>query len=187
MFYDFIALTLVRSDRMEVSMDFREISNLIDAVSKSKLTFFEVESEGIRIKMEKKNEQIIINNSDFEKDTSTLLKKSTIEETKYDTVTDKSNDDNLASSKFIDERLSFVTAPIVGAVYFSPGPDSNNFVKVGSKVKKGDTLCIIEAMKLMNEIECEVDGEIIEILVDNEQMVEYGQPIFKVMKEKEGK
>ena len=163
-------------------MDFKEINNLIDAVSKSKLTFFEVESEGIRIKMEKKNEQIIMNNSDAGIDTSTLLKKSIIEETKYNTAIDKSDIVNIATPKILDECFSFVISPIVGAVYLSPGPDSNNFVKVGTKVKKGDILCIIEAMKLMNEIECELDGEIIEILVENEQMVEYGQPIFKVMK-----
>lgn len=168
-------------------MDFKEINNLIDAVSKSNLTFFEVESEGIRIKMEKKKEQIVTNNSDIQVDTSTSLKKSIIEETKYNTSMDKSNIVNIATPEIASEFFSYVTSPIVGAVYLSPGPDSNNFVKIGTKVKKGNILCIIEAMKLMNEIESELDGEIIEILVENEQMVEYGQPIFKVSKEKEGK
>ena len=67
-------------------------------------------------------------------------------------------------------------------MYSSPSDESQNFVKVGSVVKKGDTLCILEAMKLMNEIESEVDGEIVEVLVLNEDMVEYGQPLFKIRK-----
>jgi acetyl-CoA carboxylase biotin carboxyl carrier protein len=73
-----------------------------------------------------------------------------------------------------------VTSPIVGTFYGSPSPEVAPFVSVGSKVKKGEVLCIIEAMKLMNEIESEVDGEVIEILVQNEQMVEYGQPLFLI-------
>ena len=66
-------------------------------------------------------------------------------------------------------------------MYTSPSAESKNFVKVGSKIKIGDTLCILEAMKLMNEIESEVDGEVVEVLVLNENMVEYGQPLFKIM------
>jgi acetyl-CoA carboxylase biotin carboxyl carrier protein len=67
-------------------------------------------------------------------------------------------------------------------MYSSPSDESQSFVKVGAVVKKGDTLCILEAMKLMNEIESEVDGEIVEVLVLNEDMVEYGQPLFKIRK-----
>ena len=78
-----------------------------------------------------------------------------------------------------EENLFVVKSPIVGTMYSSPSAESQNFVKVGSMVKKGDTLCILEAMKLMNEIESEVDGEIVEVLVLNEDMVEYGQPYLK--------
>ena len=67
---------------------------------------------------------------------------------------------------------------MVGTFYSKSSPKAEPFVKIGSKVKKGDTLCIIEAMKLMNEIESEFDGEITEILVNDEDMVEYGQPLF---------
>ncbi|MCT4598813.1 MAG: acetyl-CoA carboxylase biotin carboxyl carrier protein [Vallitalea sp.] len=71
-----------------------------------------------------------------------------------------------------------VESPIVGTFYSAASPDDKDFVTVGSKVKKGDVLCIIEAMKLMNEIDADQDGEILKILVENEQGVEFGQPLF---------
>ncbi len=73
-----------------------------------------------------------------------------------------------------------IMSPMVGTLYTAPGPDSDAFVAVGKKVKKGDVVCIIEAMKLMNEVEAEIDGEIVEVLAKNEQMVEFGQPLFIV-------
>ncbi|MDQ6956651.1 MAG: acetyl-CoA carboxylase biotin carboxyl carrier protein [Mariprofundaceae bacterium] len=73
-----------------------------------------------------------------------------------------------------------VNSPMVGTFYRSPGPDSDAFVNEGDKVKKGQTLCIIEAMKLMNEIEAEYAGTVTEILVDNATPLEYGQPIFVI-------
>lgn len=71
-----------------------------------------------------------------------------------------------------------IKSPMVGTFYLSSAPDKPPFVQVGSKVKKGDTICIIEAMKLMNEVEADRDGEIVEILVENEAMVEFDQPMF---------
>ena len=76
---------------------------------------------------------------------------------------------------------NIVKSPIVGTFYSAAGPEAEDYVKVGDKVKKGQVLCIIEAMKLMNEIESEFDGEIAEILVKNEQMVEFGQPLFRIV------
>jgi acetyl-CoA carboxylase biotin carboxyl carrier protein len=73
-----------------------------------------------------------------------------------------------------------ITSPIVGTFYRSPSPDAPSFVEVGSRVKKGQVLCIIEAMKLMNEIESDVDGEILEIYPQNAQPVEFGEPLFAV-------
>jgi len=73
-----------------------------------------------------------------------------------------------------------IESPIVGTYYSSSNPDAEAFVSIGSIVKKGQVLCIIEAMKLMNEIESDIDGTIIEILVKNEQGVEYGQPLFRI-------
>ena len=80
-----------------------------------------------------------------------------------------------------DEAL-YITSPIVGTFYSAAAPDVPAFVRVGDKVKNGQTVCILEAMKLMNEIQCEYDCEIEAILVSNEQKVEYGQPLFRVKK-----
>ncbi len=77
-------------------------------------------------------------------------------------------------------RLLTVTSPIVGTFYRSPSPDAEPFVDVGARVKKGQVLCIIESMKLMNEIESEVDGVVVRMLVDNGHPVEYGEPLFLV-------
>ena len=77
-------------------------------------------------------------------------------------------------------HLLEITAPIVGTLYAAPSPDAPNFVKVGDKVQAGTVLCIIEAMKLMNEIEAEVSGTVREILVENEEPVEYGQALFRI-------
>jgi acetyl-CoA carboxylase biotin carboxyl carrier protein len=78
------------------------------------------------------------------------------------------------------EDLHVVTSPIVGTFYGSPSPGAEAFVKVGSHVDKGQTLCIVEAMKLMNEIESEISGEVLRIFVDNGAPVEYGQPLFGI-------
>lgn len=75
---------------------------------------------------------------------------------------------------------SMIESPIVGTYYSAPTPEEDDFVAVGQQVKKGDVLCIIEAMKLMNEIEADRDGTILEILVTNEQGVEFGQPLFRI-------
>jgi acetyl-CoA carboxylase biotin carboxyl carrier protein len=77
-------------------------------------------------------------------------------------------------------RGNIVKSPMVGTLYRAPNPESNPFVEIGSQVKIGDTLCIIEAMKLMNEIESEFAGTIKEILVENGQPIEYGQPLFVI-------
>lgn len=73
-----------------------------------------------------------------------------------------------------------IDAPIVGVFYVAPSPDAQPYVSVGKQVKKGDTVCIIEAMKCMNEIQAEEDGEIVEILAKDGELVEYGQPLFKI-------
>ncbi|NCO82881.1 MAG: acetyl-CoA carboxylase, biotin carboxyl carrier protein [Nitrospirae bacterium CG_4_10_14_3_um_filter_44_29] len=78
------------------------------------------------------------------------------------------------------QRLITVTSPIVGTFYRSSSPEGESFVQVGSIVKKGQVLCIIEAMKLMNEIESEVEGVIVRILVENGHSVEYGEPLFLI-------
>jgi acetyl-CoA carboxylase biotin carboxyl carrier protein len=81
------------------------------------------------------------------------------------------------------ENLHKITSPMVGTFYQSPSPEADIYVKVGSKVSKESIVCIVEAMKLFNEIEAEVNGEIVEILVKDGQLVEYGQPLFLVKPE----
>ena len=81
-----------------------------------------------------------------------------------------------------EEEQLFITSPIVGTFYSAPAPDAPAFVKVGEQVKNGQTVCILEAMKLMNELQSEFDCEIEAVLVSNEQKVEYGQPLFRVKK-----
>lgn len=79
-----------------------------------------------------------------------------------------------------EEENLFITSPIVGTFYSAPAPDAAAYVKVGDMVKNGQTVCILEAMKLMNEIQSDFDCEIEAVLVSNEQKVEYGQPLFRV-------
>lgn len=79
-----------------------------------------------------------------------------------------------------DEGLIEITSPFVGTYYSASSPDSPAYAKVGDKVSKGDVLCIVEAMKIMNEIESECAGEVVEICVENESYVEFGQPLFKI-------
>lgn len=81
-----------------------------------------------------------------------------------------------------DAGLHVVKSPFVGTFYTSPSPGKPVYVKVGDKVKAGQPLCVLEAMKIMNEIDSDVNGEIVEICVDNESLVEYGQPLFKIRK-----
>jgi acetyl-CoA carboxylase biotin carboxyl carrier protein len=85
-----------------------------------------------------------------------------------------------SSTDTSDGNVSYITSPFVGTFYRSPGPDSAPFVDVGTHVKKGQVLCIVEAMKLMNEIESEIEGVVLQILVENGQAVEYGEPLFKI-------
>ena len=87
-----------------------------------------------------------------------------------------------AASAADDPSITYVTSPFVGTFYRAPSPEADNFTDVGASVKKGQTLCIIEAMKLMNEIESEAAGTIVEILVENGKSVEFGQKLFKLKK-----
>jgi acetyl-CoA carboxylase biotin carboxyl carrier protein len=85
-----------------------------------------------------------------------------------------------APAKASEKAGHVITAPLVGTFYRSPSPDTAPFVEVGSTVKKGQVVCIVEAMKLMNEIESDVDGRVTEILVQNATPVEFGQPLFRI-------
>lgn len=172
-------------------MDFNAIKEMIKTMDDSKLGYLEVNWEGISIVMRKQGEldfstQPRKNDSKVEvEDQKNITKEST--DTKLYKKEDKEEIiDNIKEEvKHVieDANIKNVVSPIVGTFYASSSPDKPSYVNVGSKVKKGDTLCIIEAMKLMNEIQSEIDGEIVEVLVNNEQMVEYGQPMFKIKAE----
>ncbi len=146
-------------------MNINDIKDLILTIDKTEINTFEVKTGNTIIKLSKSSIIEGSDNSEVKNNDTELLKEDI----------DK-GEDNVVE----DEDVYIVKSPLVGTYYESPSPDSNSFVKKGCKVNKGDTLCIIEAMKIMNEIESEVEGEIIEILVKNEEIVEYGQPIMKI-------
>ena len=145
-------------------MNYDEIKKLMDDMGNSKLSEIEIEfPDGIKISMKK---------DDGLKLSSPVPM---VQEVNIPAV--KENADLVPVEKV---EGNVVKAPMVGTFYSKSSPTSEPFIKVGSKVKKGDTLCIIEAMKLMNEIESEFDGEVVEILVKDEEMVEYGKPLFVI-------
>ncbi|MBD8047248.1 MAG: acetyl-CoA carboxylase biotin carboxyl carrier protein [Clostridium argentinense] len=163
-------------------MDFKSIEQLIKAVSDSNLTSFEVEQEGLKIKMKKETETVTVS----EKNSPSVMYETSVDtqlSTENNNKTIEKTSERVEAEAYCNEDLCTINSPIVGTFYSSPSPDSKTFVEVGSKVKKGDILCIIEAMKLMNEIESDVDGTITEVLAKNEDMVEYGQCLFKIKKD----
>ena len=95
-------------------------------------------------------------------------------------LSDKSSELSKSVSEPVDSNSKEVLSPMPGTFYSAPSPEADPFVKVGDSVKKGDTLCIIEAMKIMNEIEAESSGTISEIVINNGEPVEYNQPLFKI-------
>ena len=104
------------------------------------------------------------------------------ENIQYVTVPDKATVSDNKNEVKKEETIEYkvVKSPMVGTFYSKSSPNAKPYVEVGSKVKKGDILCIVEAMKLMNEIESEFDGEIAEICVEDGEMVDYGKPLFKL-------
>ena len=93
----------------------------------------------------------------------------------------EASDESIVSSKNDDlDDASLIKSPMVGTVYLQPEPEKAAYVSIGSHVHKGDVVCIIEAMKMMTEIKSEYTGEVVEVLVDNEDLVEFDQPFFKI-------
>lgn len=147
-------------------MDYDKIKELIEAVSKSNLTRFEVEEGGLKISMctDKDSKNIVV--------AASQTAAATVAEPMVQTAAVPQVEETAGSM--------VVKSPLVGTFYCAPNVDAKPYVQVGDVVKKGQVLGIVEAMKLMNEIESEFEGEIKEILVENEQMVEYGQPLFVI-------
>lgn len=116
----------------------------------------------------------------IQKEEAQDLAKQEVKEILTSPEAEKSRKEESAPPPTEEENVVEVKTPIVGTFYRAPSPESEPFVDVGSSVKKGDILCIVEAMKSMNEIECDVDGTVEEVLVENGKMVEYDQPLFKI-------
>lgn len=144
-------------------MELENLLKLIENVSASELTGFRYEENGVKIDMSKKKEKLQVVQSEPE-----LIFAGKTVSSMDETVKEENTEGEV------------VTSPLVGTYYEAPAEDAEAFVKVGDCVKKGQTLAIIEAMKLMNEIESEYDGVIKEIMVKNGQPVEYGQPLFRI-------
>ncbi len=145
-------------------MDYNEIKKLITDIGESKVDEVNLEfPDGIKISV-KKNNQII----------KEIIKQNPNEilENKEQTIETKQTTTN--------ENYKIVKSPMVGTFYLKPSPTEKPYVEIGQTIKKGETLCIIEAMKLMNEIESEYAGEIVEILVKDGETVEYGKPLFYI-------
>ena len=142
-------------------MEYEKIKQLIDDMGESKLTSLEIDfPDGTKISMKKEEKEVVTK------------------------VTESVSTENKIENEVVKEEKievgNVITSPMVGTFYSKPSPDSKPYVEVGSKVSKGDVVCIVEAMKLMNEIESEFDGEIVEILVKDGEPVEYGKPLFRV-------
>ena len=153
-------------------MEYKDIKKLMDDMGNSKLDSLDIEfPDGVKISM-KKTSPINMSNA-----TVSTTTEATVPATTANVATDTVTTKNADVEK---ENYKIVKSNMVGTFYASPAPGKPPYVSVGDKVKKGQVLCVIEAMKLMNEIESEFDGEIAEICVKNEDVIEYGQPLFKI-------
>jgi acetyl-CoA carboxylase biotin carboxyl carrier protein len=143
-------------------MELDEIKNLIELLQETDITELMIEKEGSKLKI--KREKFLSSFEAVPSVSKPVVKD--VQETK-DTVVE-------------DQALATITSPIVGIFYGATSPEAPPFVEVGSPVKRGQVLCIVEAMKLMNEIESDTDGTIAKVLIENGQPVEYGEPLFLV-------
>lgn len=155
-------------------MEFENLLTLIKTVSDSELTDFDYEENGTRIRLKKKKETVVVSGASSNVPVMGLENIRTVENVAA------VNTANTQADNSEPERM-IVKSPLVGTFYAAPAEDADPFVSVGDQVKKGQTLAIVEAMKLMNEIESDFDGKVAEIYVENGQAVEYGQPLFRIV------
>lgn len=173
-------------------MEIENVISLINAVSKANIMNFQIEEGNFKLTMDKNEKKYDITPNMLYQipkdlsmnaiDTTPVSLDIPVEE-KHPIGKQDRNEIIKELNKDRDEEvidLKEVKSPIVGTFYSASSPDANDFVKVGDHVKKGQILCVIEAMKLMNDIESDFDGVIQEILVHNEQIVEYNQPLFRI-------
>lgn len=146
-------------------MEYEKIKQLMKDMENSRLSSMDVEfPDGTKVRMEKKEEVKIVQ-----------------QEYKNDIKPEKKEKENNNDNDNDNEKGNIVKSPMIGTFYSKPSPTSKSFVQIGSTVQKGNVLCIIEAMKLMNEIESEYEGKIVEIYVKDGETVDYGKPLFKIV------
>lgn len=154
-------------------MNYDEIKKLIDDMGSASIDELKIEfPEGVKISMKKNSNNEVIETP----------KKSVIQSDSSIVPTIQVNNENniVKQEKKSEENYNVIKSPMVGTFYSRPSPNKDTFVKVGDNIKKGQVICIVEAMKLMNEIESEFEGEIVEICVHDNDIVEYGTPLFKI-------
>lgn len=155
-------------------MEMEKMIELIDAVSKSDLTGFKYEEEGIKLHLSKKENTCYV--------TENLSAPMNAVTTSAVEIKKAAEGDQISGTSAEEIPVgNVVESPLVGTFYAAPAEDAESFVKVGDRVEKGQTLGIVEAMKLMNEIESDYSGTVAEILVNNQEGVEYGQPLFRIV------
>jgi acetyl-CoA carboxylase biotin carboxyl carrier protein len=151
-------------------MNIDEIKEIIAILENTGITEFEWEESGVKVRIKKGKEEWALSTGTHE----SHIGRPAAEELKP--APEGARPEEVKRSP----HQKVIKAPIVGTFYRAPSPDSDPYVEVGSVVKKGQIVCVIEAMKLMNEIESDVDGKIVEILGENAHPVEYGGPLFSV-------
>ena len=153
-------------------MKVKEIRDLIDYIKSTGLEEVNIETETFKIKIKRSSE--VVSQPQFSPPTilPQSLPKQSIE----------SLDEGAEPSRKIedDEKYISIKSPMIGTIYMAPNPESPNFIKVGDVIKPGDTVCVVEAMKLFNEIEAEISGTVVKILAENANPVEYDQPLFLI-------
>ncbi|CAI8750464.1 acetyl-CoA carboxylase, biotin carboxyl carrier protein [Bacillus pseudomycoides] len=156
----------------------QEVRELIKLIDSSNIDEFEYKKDGTTIKMKKRgNEVVSVQTTPVVKQ---ALQTQAVEMETAVAAAQVEVPKQEEKKAVQDENLHTITSPMVGTFYASSSPDTPAYVSVGDRVSEGTVVCIVEAMKLFNEIEAEVNGEIVEILVNNGQLVEYGQPLFLV-------
>lgn len=160
-------------------MNFKEIKELIEILDQSSLTEINIEdNKGSVVNLKKQKETEIITPQYTQQ--APLAPAASTMATPNQSTSESPVPQNNDQIDTDDSSYQTINAPMVGTFYKSPSPEEDAYVQVGDKVTNESTVCILEAMKLFNEIQAEVSGEIVEILVEDGQMVEYGQPLFKV-------
>lgn len=161
-----------------------EIKELVKLVDQSSIHELEIENDDARICIRKPNnaETIVVNSAVQGAGQPSVATQVQPQQPIAAQAPATSENDSPAASDAKADNLHIITSPMVGTFYSAPAPNAPPFINIGDKVSENTVVCIVEAMKLMNEIEAEVSGQIVEILVENGQLVEFGQPLFSVKK-----